>query len=436
MPLSGALFSSVSGLDATSTAISVVGDNIANVNTTGFKSRRTEFADVLGQSIATAGGFSQIGAGSKVSDIRTLFTQGTFETTNRTTDVAIEGRGFFIVDGPQGRAYSRAGIFNFDDQGFLVNPEGRLVQGYGIDPVTQLSNGQLGDIQISNAIAPPRATSTVSFAASLDADAPLIPGGFDPANPTTSSSHSSVLSVYDSLGRQQSASLFFTQTAPGTWAWNLAIPTAASAAPPVNPTDPFVVQGSGTLGFDTDGVLTSATGTSFTLEFAGGAAPGQAVTLSFGPIGGVGTGDPTRAYSVGDASSNDSSTTSFSQDGFGAGTLQTLSIGTDGYLTGSFSNGETIPLAQLGLATFPNLEGLQSIGNTNLIETRESGQPLIGQPQTGSLGSIRASSLEQSNVDLATEFVRLIINQRAFQANTRTISTTNELLGDLVNLGR
>jgi flagellar hook protein FlgE len=436
MPLSGALFSSVSGLDSTSTAISVIGDNIANVNTTGFKARRTEFADVLGQSISTAGGFSQIGAGAKVSDIRSLFTQGTFETTSRPTDVAIEGRGFFIADGPQGRVYTRAGIFNFDDNGFLVNPEGRFVQGYGIDPVTGLSNGLLGDIQIATALAPPRTTSTIDLSVNLFANDPIQAGGFDPADPATAS-HAVPIDVYDSLGNRHSMSVFFTKTGSNTWEWNAALAPADTTTAPANPTDPWVVQGAGTLTFDTSGTLTGSTGTSFAANFSGGAAAGQAFTLGF-----TNAGVPTTQFGgssgtgASTSSASASQTNSFSQDGFAAGTLQSINIDQQGYLAGSFSNGETIPLAQLALANFPNLEGLQGIGNTNLIETRESGQPLIGQPQAGGLGSIRASSLEQSNVDLATEFVRLIINQRAFQANTRTISTTNELLGDLVQLGR
>ena len=436
MPLSGALFSSVSGLDSTSTAISVVGDNIANVNTTGFKARRTEFADVLGQSISTAGGFSQIGAGTKVSDIRSLFTQGTFETTSRSTDVAIEGRGFFIADGPQGRVYTRAGIFNFDEDGFLVNPEGRNVQGFGIDPLTGLSNGQLGNIQIATAISPPRTSSTLDLSVNLFANDPIQAGGFDPSDPTTAS-HAVPVNVYDSLGNRHSLSVFFSKTSNNNWEWNAALAPGETTTPPASPTDPWVVQGSGTLAFDATGTLTGATGTSISLNFAGGAAAAQPLTLGF-----TNAGTPTTQFGGASATGSSTSqatasqTNSFSQDGFAAGTLQQINIDTQGNLSGTFSNGETIALAQLGLANFPNLEGLQGIGNTNLIETRESGQPLIGQPQSGGLGSIRASSLEQSNVDLATEFVRLIINQRAFQANTRTISTTNELLGDLVQLGR
>lgn len=436
MPLSGALFASVTGLDATSTAISVVGDNIANVNTTGYKARRTEFSDVLGQSIATVGGFSQIGAGSRVSEIRSQFTQGTFENTGRETDVAVEGPGFFVLDGPEGRTFSRAGIFNFDTEGLLVNPQGLRVQGFGIDPVTGLSNGQLGDIRVNNATAPPRATTTITVSANLSATAPLVPGGFDPADPAGTSDLQTVITVYDSLGIEHSATLFLTRTASAagppptsTWEWNLTLPPADTSIAPANPTDAHVVQSSGTLTFDADGVLTAVTGTNATLSFTGGAAPNQAVTLDFGAIGSAISGGTSQW-------GGESTTNGFTQDGFAAGSLQGIVIDDAGYLSGIFSNGETLALAQIALANFPNIEGLERIGNNNLIETRNSGQPLIGSPRTGSFGSIRSSSLEQSNVDLASEFVRLILNQRAFQANTRTISTTNELLGDLVQLGR
>lgn len=425
MPLSGALFSSVSGLDSTSTAISVVGDNIANVNTTGFKSHRTEFSDVLGQSISTAGGFSQLGAGSKVSDIRAIFTQGTFETTGRETDVAIEGRGFFIADGPQGRAYTRAGRFNIDDLSFLVNPEGRRIQGYGIDPVTGVSNGQLGDIQIGASLAAPRASTTIDASLNLGSNVAITAGGFDPASASTTSDLTMPVNVYDSLGNRHSLNVFFTKTAANTWQWNAALAPAETTLPPATPGDPWVVQGSGTVSFDSNGNMTGSTGTTFNLEFSGGATAGQSIALSFTDAGRAST-----QYAGASAVS------SFSQDGFAAGQLEGTSIDSDGYISGTFTNGKTIALAQLALANFPNIEGLQGIGDTNFIETRDSGQPLIGQARTGGLGTVRASSLEQSNVDLATEFVRLIINQRAFQANTRTISTTNELLGDLVQLGR
>ena len=151
MPLSSALFSSVSGLDTTSTAISVIGDNIANVNTPGFKERRVEFSDVLGQTISNVVGFSNFGAGAKVSRTTTLFTQGTFENTGRPTDLAIEGRGFFVLAGQQGNVYSRAGVFTIDSQGMVVNPDGLRLQGQPLDPVTGAPLGQIQDIQVSAA---------------------------------------------------------------------------------------------------------------------------------------------------------------------------------------------------------------------------------------------------------------------------------------------
>ena len=189
------------------------------------------------------------------------------------------------------------------------------------------------------------------------------------------------------------------------------------------------MQGTGTLSFDTSGTLTAATGTNVTFQFAGGAAPGQAVTFDFGPLGAQ-TGSTTQFANA------QSVVNSFTQDGAASGTLVNLDIDGAGFVTGLFSNGSIVPLAQLVLAQFPNLEDLQAVGNNNYVETRGSGQPLIGAPQSGQFGSVRSSSIEQSNVDLAGEFVRLIILQRSFQANTRTISTSNELLALLLQTGQ
>jgi flagellar hook protein FlgE len=427
--LSSALFSSVSGLDTTSTAISVIGDNIANVNTPGFKERRVEFSDVLGQTISNVVGFSNFGAGAKVSRTTTLFTQGTFENTGRPTDLAIEGRGFFVLGGQQGNVYTRAGIFTIDSEGFVVNPDGLRLQGSPLDPVTGLSTGQFQDITVSAAQAPPRATTEIDLSVNLDSGAALIPGGFDPADIENTSEYRSLITAYDSLGNGHPVSVFFTKTAANTWEWNATLPQGETTLAPV-PGATDVVQGSGTLTFDTSGTLTAATGSPVTFEFGGGGAAGQAIVLDFGPIAGVGTGDGTTQFA------RDNTTNSFVQDGFAAGALQAISIDREGFLTGQFDNGEVLPLARIALASFPNVEGLLPIGGNNLIETRTSGQPLLGDPESGSFGSIRSSNLEQSTVDLAAQFVRLIINQRAFQANTRTISATNELLANLVSLGQ
>jgi flagellar hook protein FlgE len=429
MSLSSAMFASVTGLDTASTAISVIGDNIANVSTPGFKERRAEFADVLGQSLATSGGFAQTGAGSSILNVSQIFSQGAFESTARVTDMAIEGQGFFVLDGVQGRSYSRAGMFSFDRNGLLTDPLGLRVQGYGIDPVTLLPTSQIGDIQINNAVSPPRASSTMQLSLNLDANAPIL--AFDPANTNGSTNFQVGISLYDTLGNAHQSEIFFNRTGPNSWSWNATLPPADTSLPPAGPNDTVVVQGSGTLTFDNTGNLTGMTGSPLNYQFSGGAAASQSVAIGFGPIAGAGTGTPTTQF--GSASSGVNSKT---QDGFPPGTLTSLAVDRSGFLTATFSNGETRPIAQVALATFPATEGLQAIGNNNWTETRESGQPLIGNPRTSQFGSIRASSIEQSNVDLAAQFVRLILQQRAFQANTRTVSTTNELLANLVQLGQ
>ncbi len=431
MGLSGALFSSVSGLDATGTAISVIGDNIANVNTPGFKARRAEFVDVLGQSITAGGGFSQIGAGTNLSRISPLFSQGSFESTARTTDLAIEGRGFFILEGQQGRVYTRAGLFNFDRDGLLVNPQGLPVQGFAIDPTTLQPFGQVGNIQLNAALSPPRASTSVSLSVNLDPnDIAGTTSPFSASDPNGTSNFNTVLSLYDSLGNQHQATVYYSNVGGNSWDWTITVPPGDTNDAPATAGDPVVVQGSGTLTFDADGILTAVTGSPATFNFTGGGVQGQTVDIAFGPIAGIGLGSPSTQVATSNA------TNSFQQDGFAPGQLQSITIDPEGFVTGSFSNGETIPLAQIALANFANVEGLVSIGNNNLLESRASGQPLVGGPQTSSLGTIRSSSLEQSTVDLAAEFVRLIINQRAFQANTRTVSTTNELLANLVTLGQ
>jgi flagellar hook protein FlgE len=434
MGITTALFAGVSGLGSQSNAISVIGDNIANASTPGFKERRADFADLLGQSISTGGSSSQIGAGSKTARISPIFTQGTFESSARSTDLAIEGRGFFIVDGNQGRFYSRAGLFQFNEEGRLVDPQGNRVQGFGIDPLTQTSNGQLGDVVLDNAVSAPRVTGQVDMSVNLDSREVITPP-FDPADPNGTSNHRTVVTVYDSLGNAHQATVFFTKTAGNTWDYTVTLPPSSTLTAPVNPTDQFVEMtagGSGQLVFDANGNLSSTVPSplaSPVFDFAGGAASAT-VNLNFGPVAGVGTGDASTQYG------SDSTTNSFNQDGFGAGLPQSVAFDQQGFLTVQYSNGQVLNVAQVALANFANVEGLTAVGNSNFSESSASGQVLIGEPQTGVYGSIRGSAIESSNVDLAQQFVRMIVAQRAFQANTRTISTTNDLMGALVSLGQ
>lgn len=437
MSLTSALSSSVSGLAAASTQISVIGDNIANANTPGFKEKRAEFAAVLGQNITAGAGFAQMGAGVRVNDIGTIFSQGVFEQTQRGTDVGIEGRGFFVLEGNLGRSYTRAGAFGFDANGWFVDANGNRVQGYGIDPATGGSNGVLGDIQVNVPLSPPQATEEIQLAMNLDATAPVIAGAFDLADATGTSNGREVITVFDTLGTPRQATVFFQHTGVNQWDYHVTLPTADSDQAGLT-TDPYVVQGSGTLVFDTNGALVSVDGgtTYPTIDFAfnaaNGAAPTQAIEITLGPLtsGGSVTGSATTQF-------NQPQVTNFvSQDGFAPGTLSALQIDNDGRLNGVFSNGITTSLAQLALANFGNVEGLTDIGGSRLTESLDSGPPIVAAANSGNLGAIRASSLEKSNVDLAQQFVNLIVGQRAFQANTRTASVANELMSNLVSLGQ
>lgn len=443
MSLTNALFSSVSGLETASTQISVIGDNIANASTPGFKEKRAEFSAVLGQSITAGSGFAQIGAGVLVNDIGTIFTQGVFETTQRSTDLGISGRGFFVMEGSFGRSYTRSGIFGFDKDGFLVDPNRSRLQGYGIDAATGSSNGVLGDIQVNLPLSPPQETSEMTLGLNLDATATAYPGGFDPSSPETSSNSREVVTIFDSLGTARQATIFFTKTGANAWDFNVALAESDSS---VTTTDPFVVQGgsggadpTGSITFTNDGALDTFTltnpgpngGIVFALDTANGADPSPEVGFSLGPYTGNATGG------VATTQFNQPPVTNFvSQDGFAPGTLAALEINEDGLLNGVFTNGVTSSLAQIALANFGNVEGLTEIGRSQIIESVESGPPVIAAANSGNLGSIRSSSLEKSNVDLAQQFVNLIVSQRAFQANTRTVSVANELLASLVSLGQ
>ncbi len=435
MSLSNALFSSVSGLETASTQISVIGDNIANASTPGFKEKRAEFSAVLGQSITAGSGFAQIGAGVLTNDVGTIFTQGVFETTQRPTDLGISGRGFFVMEGTFGRSYTRSGIFGFDRDGFLIDPNNNRLQGYGIDPTTGTSNGALGDIQVNLPLSPPQQSSSITLGMNLDASSSIIPGPspvFDPADVQGTSNAREVVTIYDSIGTARQATIFFSKTGPTDWEFAVALSDTDANPATVTPGEDFVVQETGTLTFDTSGTLQAISNTSidFDFETSNGNNAAQTVAFSMGPIGVAASGAPTTQF-------NQRTVTNFvSQDGFAPGTLSALDFDEDGRLNGVFTNGVTQSLAQIALANFGNVEGLTEIGRSQVIESVESGPPVLAAANSGNLGAIRSSSLEKSNVDLAQQFVNLIVSQRAFQANTRTVSVANELLANLVALGQ
>lgn len=429
MTILTSLFSGVSGLNANSTDISVIGNNIANMNTVGFKASRTSFADVLSQSLSGGTGTSQIGRGVFLSSVNPIFTQGSFETTSNALDLAIDGDGFFLVEDSSGAVfYTRAGQFSIDKDGNVVNPEGLILQGYQVDSAGNIT-GTIDDLNLSSSTSPPRATENVEISANLDSSS-TIPAAFDVNDPTNTSNFSTAITVYDSLGNGHLTTVYFRkslETATGnTWEW-YAVVDGSELTGGVT-----AIQAQGTLTFDTTGAMDTVTTTSSDFDFSGGATQSQAINFDFGStLAGGGTGlDGTTQFG------SSSATVFLNQDGYASGALEGFSINQEGSITGLFTNGQTRVLGQVALATFNNPEGLTMMGENLYAESFDSGQPIIGAPNTAGRGDVISNSLELSNVDLGEEFINLIIAQRGFQANSRIITTTDEILGELVNLKR
>jgi len=422
----------VSGLRANSEALGVAGDNIANVNTVGFKRSRAVFEDVLGRSVASYAPIRQAGAGTRMSGVEQMWSQGAMVTTDSPTDLAISGDGFFVVagnmQGAEGRYYTRAGQFHVDKDGRLVNVDNLRLQGY-----TATADGTMGatigDLVVSGGTVPANPTTQVNIAANLDATTPINPNTFDPLDPSRTSDFTQNVTVYDSLGSAHELTVYYHKSADNTWDWHaMADGGELAGGTPGTPTE----VASGDLAFTTDGKLDSDTVTNNTIDFAG-ATPGQVIGFDFGTsiTGDNGTGlDGTTQYA------SKSVPVELRQNGYAAGNVAGISIADDGRITGVFSNGQERVLGQVVTADFANINGLERTGNGLWIESQNSGQPLIGGANAGGRGSIVSGSLEQANVDLGSEFVNLIAYQRGFQANSRVITTADEMYGELVNLKR
>lgn len=417
MSLSSSFFTALSGLDTHTTAMQVVGDNISNLNTTGYKGSTTLFEDVLGSAMTTVTGVDQTGVGVKIASIDGNFTQGTLDTTGVNTDVGITGRGFFVVkdESTNINYYTRAGHFSMDADGYYVNPHGLRVQGYLYDNTGTNLIQSLADIRLTNRnIAPPQATTTASMVLNLDATSTTT--AWNIATPGTTSNYSTALQVYDSLGSAHNVQVYFTHTGAAAWDWNAVIDgsdvNGGTAGTPV-------LYGTGNLAFDTAGQLTTAMPVNF---YTG------AVTFANGLAASATTVDLTGTTQYGSSST----VQSVSQNGYGSGYLSGVSIASDGTISGNYTNGVTQRMAQLVLADFTNLYGMARQGSELYMATSESGTPLYNQAGLGGMGTISSGMLEESNVDLAGEFVKMMIMQRGFQANSKVITTTDEMLATLI----
>jgi flagellar hook protein FlgE len=433
MSLLTSLYTGATGLDASSTELEVVGDNIANANTIGFKKSRADFADALSQNLigATPSGGGQVGLGVNVLVVQKIMTQGSLSNTGVATDLAIDGQGFFVVKGSHGGVnssfYTRNGTFSIDKSGFFTNQEGLRVQGYAADATGAITNSALGDLQIGNASTAPLATTTITMRANLASDAVTPAAAWDPANPAATSNFSTSITVYDTLGAAHQVDVYFTKTAAGAWDYHAltdgAGVTGGTAGTPVE-------IATGTLTYDTQGRLTAQTGTS-NFNPLGAVGP-QALALNFGtPTGGGGTGlDGVTQFA------SPSATSFLDQNGYTSGQLSGVSINTKGEVMGAFTNGQSRVLGQVALANFEAPDQLNRVGGNLYAEVPASGPATVGAPGTADRGAIVAGALEQSNVDLSAEFIRMIAAQRQFQANAKTLTTSDSLLQELMNIKR
>jgi len=590
MSLSSSLFSGISGLSSLGNAMQIIGDNIANVNTVGFKSSSFNFQDLLSQSISTLSGTAQVGRGTALGDISANFEQGSFESTSNTTDLAVGGDGFFVLKETNSNNlyYTRAGNFSFDESGYLTNPEGQVVQGWALDSAGD-DVGTIDDVLLSSFTSAPSATDNLEVIVNLDSSGDNGSSGADTSlfaawNGTAITpiganayEYQTSLMVYDSLGSTHDITLFFDKAETANTYEYIAtcnpsedyrtfadtaevtdITSVADSSDSLDGTYFTLYDDAGSVAFwiDTDDsgtaepthgaargveittittdmtaaqvaaeiqiavdadakfsaavsgavvtVTDAGTGTranasagtsgfTATTTIQGGTSTSHPLegllargTLTFGTNGSItgtsmdeintSTGgvtsqtvsDVSDGYYQFDASfisgttqsleldfgmryngsswvksslatsqyASASTTTFQTANGYGAGDLQGVNVDVDGVITGSYSNGQLIPLFRVGLAKFQNTQGLLKEGGNLYSETRQSGSAITNKPGTNGLGSIAPNALEQSNVDIADELVKMITTQRGFQANSKIITVTDQMLADLINIKR
>ena len=417
----------VTGLNAAGQSMGVIGDNIANAGTHGFKGSRAEFQDMMSNSLKGIDGGDQMGSGTKLAHITAQFTQGTVARTQNITDLAINGNGFFTIDAPMGRGYTRDGAFHFDKDGFMVNSDGYKVQGFQPDEKGDKITNKMDPIKLGNTNIPASATTEISMRMNLDSrDNTKV---FDPKNPDKTSNFNTSVTVYDSVGTARLISLYFNKSVDGSWDYHAMVDGADAAN---GKPGELMEMANGNLKFDQKGSLLEETKGQNAFNFNKGAIAGQAINFDFGSSikeGGTGLDSATQFGSK-------SSVARHTSDGSSAATLASMSFNDDGVLTAVYDNGVQKNLGQVAIAKFENNEGLFKTGKNLFKETRKSGQAAMGKPGSDGRGEVLAKSIEQSNVDIANEFINLMAAQRNFQANTRTITTSDQMLQEVLNIKR
>lgn len=458
------LYAGVSGLQNHQTRMDVIGNNISNVNTTGFKKGRVNFQDMLSQTMAGAakptdevGGVNpkQVGLGMTIASIDTIHTQGSLQTTGKMTDIAVQGNGFFVLQAGEKSFFTRAGAFGLDKDGLLVNPaNGMKVQGWQAETVEGQTlintSAAIGDITIPvGSKDPAQATSEVYLACNLDKRTPLIPPGAGAAQ-TLEGTWTTSFEVYDNFGDIHTLQVDFTRVPGVQNRWQAAVTVDPQAEETTNTLVEVGDENNATntflLDFDNLGTLqavlddqgdTLNTGdlqvqVAFDVQTAripeGEEAVRQTFNLNLGEVG--------SAVDTVTQFAEKSSTKVFEQNGYTMGYLENFKIDQSGIITGVFSNGNNRELAQVALATFTNQEGLEKAGESTYVVSNNSGEPDIGPSGVAGKGKFIAGALEMSNVDLAEQFTDMIVTQRGFQANSKTIQTSDQMLQELMTLKR
>jgi len=416
MSLYSAFYASLSGLSSNASALGVIGNNLANLNTIGYKDSTASFQDLYstamnGSSTAGNGDPMQIGLGTGLSSVSQDFSQGSPQASGTVTNMALQGQGFFTLKAPAGDAlYTRAGNFSVNTGGFLTDPSGNSVMGWNaVAGVVNASGTPVPILLNPGAVSPPVATDAISNYTNLNSAA---------ASGTT---FTAPIAVYDSMGASHNIEITYKATAvPGTWTTSVSTDDAGV---------PVVTGYPATIVFNSSGVLTTpASGVNPTLgaiSWSNGASS-PAIKVN------IWSGAPATSSLTGYA--QNSGTTSTTQDGYSAGSVSSVSVDTNGNIIGTFTNGQTMTLAQVAVSIFSNNNGLAMAGSNDWSTTLASGSANVGQANSGGRGTILGSNLESSNVDVATEFTKLIINQNGYQANSRVITTANTLLQTVISM--
>lgn len=420
----------LSGLRAANQDLAVTGNNIANASTVGFKKSRAEFGDVYANSILGTGSRTP-GSGVLVQNIAQQFDQGNISITNNSLDLAISGNGFFVLNDQGSPVYTRSGIFGVDNQGYVVGGQNARLQGFAAGPNGQILSGALSDLRIQTQDIAPSETNEVDWTVNLDSRRPVPATPFSTAAPDpdpASYNWSTAATTYDSLGNPHVLVSYYVKVAP--------------SAPPAAPNNPNTWRVYTQLDDQNPQLLgsvefTSTGGVSQLYDDAGAALP--AGVTAFNDTWTIGGGaSATFDFDIDFQGStqhgSEFAVNALSQDGYAPGRLAGVTIDDTGVIFARYTNGQALTLGQVALANFANPQGLRPVGNTNWAESFDSGQPVIGAPQTGSLGAIQSGALEDSNVDLSDQLVNLIIAQRNYQANAKTIETSDSVTQTIINL--